>query len=117
MLIRAAKGLAKLNKRRLLGRLVIAAAPAVRARSIASCMGIEDAFGARCARNSILPAGPRSGEGVNPVIPKPRARRSRRDFQDAAVSKWIAHHATTSHLGAARFELGLDKGDDPAAVI
>ena len=62
------KSLAKIDKRRLRGTLGHSAGASASARSIASFMGIEDTPGASAARNSMLPAGPRSGDAVSPVI-------------------------------------------------
>src|SRR5688500_2632753 len=61
LLLLESKRFAKIGKRRLLGRLSHSGGASVSARSIASFMEIEDTPGASAARNSMLPAGPRSG--------------------------------------------------------
>ena len=63
----------------------------------------------------MLPAGPRNGEAVNPVIPRPERFGSLKEaLQNTAVRLRIAHNTASSHIGAASLELRLDQSDDPA---
>ena len=65
----------------------------------------------------MLPAGPRSGDAVSPVILTAALSGCEEVFQNAAVRSRIAHDATSPHLAAAYLELGLDESDDPTAVV
>src|SRR3712207_1447795 len=69
--VRAPESIAQVSERRSPSALVHADGTSAIARSIASSTGVEVAPGVKRARNSTLPAGPRNGEAVNPVIPSP----------------------------------------------
>ena len=64
-----------------------------------------------------MPAGPSSGDAINPVGARPRARADvGRALEDLAMHGRVAHDATLGPA-AAGLELGLDERDDVAALL
>ena len=64
-----------------------------------------------CARNSTLPAGPRSGEAIRPRTAKSLAPRILDEvMQHRAVRRRVAHHPTLTDRLAPRLELRLHQG-------